>query len=69
MTINPEGLGDGIGRLALGSPFHAWTPDELKQFEAHHKVGTKARLALALMLYLGVRRGDVVTLASMSAMA
>ena len=42
--------------------FHAWTPDEAKQFEAHHKVGTKARLALALMLYLGVRRGDVVTL-------
>jgi hypothetical protein len=23
--------------------FHAWTPDEVKQFEAHHKVGTKAR--------------------------
>jgi len=42
--------------------FHAWTPDEVKQFEAHHKIGTKARLALALMLYLGVRRGDVVTL-------
>jgi integrase len=41
--------------------FHAWTPDEVKQFEAHHKIGTKARLALALMLYLGARRGDVVT--------
>jgi integrase len=34
----------------------------VKQFEAHHKIGTKARLALALMLYLGVRRGDAVTL-------
>ena len=42
--------------------FHTWTPDEVKQFEAHHKIGTKARLALALMLYLGVRRGDAVTL-------
>jgi integrase len=42
--------------------FHAWTPDEVKQFEDRHPVGTKARLALALMLYLGVRRGDVVTL-------
>jgi integrase len=42
--------------------FHAWTPDEVKQFEVHHAIGTKARLALALMLYLGVRRGDVVTL-------
>jgi integrase len=42
--------------------FHAWTPDEVKRFEAHHKIGTKARLALSLMLFLGVRRGDVVTL-------
>jgi integrase len=42
--------------------FHAWTPDEVKQFEAHHAIGTKARLALALMLYLGARRGDVVAL-------
>jgi len=41
--------------------FHTWTPDEVKQFEAHFPVGTKARLALALMLYTGARRGDVVT--------
>jgi hypothetical protein len=27
--------------------FHAWTPDEVMQFEAHHKIGrgTPARLA------------------------
>jgi integrase len=42
--------------------FHTWTPDEVKQFESCHPIGTKARLALALMLYLGARRGDVVTL-------
>jgi integrase len=42
--------------------YHTWSPDEVKQFEAHHKVGTKAHLALALMLYLGVRRGDAVRL-------
>ena len=42
--------------------FHAWTPDEVKQFKTHHKIGSKARLALALLLYLGARRGDVVTL-------
>jgi integrase len=42
--------------------FHSWSPDEVKQFEAHYAVGTKARLALALMLYTGARRGDVVTL-------
>jgi hypothetical protein len=42
--------------------YHTRSPDEVKQFEAHHKVGTKAHLALALMLYLGVRRGDAVRL-------
>ena len=42
--------------------FHTWTPDEVRQFEARHPIGTKARLALSLLLYLGVRRGDVVGL-------
>lgn len=42
--------------------FHTWTVEEVRQYEAKHPIGTKARLALALMLFLGVRRGDVVTL-------
>lgn len=42
--------------------FHQWTVDEVRQYEVKHAIGTKARLALALLLYLGVRRGDVVTL-------
>jgi integrase len=42
--------------------FHTWTLDEVRQFEERHPIGTKARLALGLLLYLGVRRGDVVTL-------
>jgi integrase len=42
--------------------FHTWTAEEVRQFEAQHPIGTKARLALALLLFLGVRRGDVVTL-------
>ena len=40
--------------------FHTWTEDEIAQFEAHHAVGTKARLALALLLYTAQRRSDVV---------
>ena len=44
------------------SGFHTWTVDEVRQFEERHPIGTKARLALALLLFLGVRRGDVVTL-------
>jgi len=40
--------------------FHPWTPAEVRKFEERHPVGTKARLAMALLLYLGCRRSDVV---------
>jgi integrase len=40
--------------------FHAWTLEEIEQFEAAHPVGSKGRLALALMLYLGQRRSDII---------
>ena len=33
--------------------FHSWTEDEIGRFEAHHSVGSTARLALALLLYTG----------------
>jgi hypothetical protein len=40
--------------------FHSWTREEVEQFEARHLIGTKARLAMALLLYTGQRRSDVV---------
>jgi integrase len=39
---------------------HSWTDDEIAQFERHHAIGSRARLALALLLYSGQRRGDVI---------
>lgn len=42
--------------------FHTWTLDEVRQYEAAHPSGTKPRLALALLLYTGARRGDAVLL-------
>lgn len=42
--------------------FHSWTMEEVAQFEQHHALGSKARLALALLLYTGQRRSDVVRL-------
>lgn len=42
--------------------FHAWTPEEIAQFEDAHPIGTTARLALALALYTGQRRSDLVLL-------
>jgi integrase len=60
MRMNPA---REIRRIRYASDgFHPWTVDEVCQFEERHPIGTKARLALALLLYLGVRRGDVVTL-------
>jgi integrase len=38
---------------------HSWTDAEIAQFERYHSVGSRARLALALLLYTGQRRGDV----------
>jgi integrase len=38
--------------------FHTWTEDEIATYEARHPVGSKARLALDLMLWTGQRGGD-----------
>lgn len=42
--------------------FHTWTEDEIAKFEAKHPTGSRARLALALLLYTAQRRSDVVTM-------
>lgn len=36
----------------------AWTEDEVAVYRAHHALGTRERLAIELMLNLGVRRSD-----------
>jgi integrase len=41
---------------------HSWTVGEVEQFERRHPLGTRAHLALALLLYTGVRRSDLVLL-------
>src|SRR5262249_7699500 len=47
-------------RTIKGDGFHCWTDAEIAQFEAHHSIGSKPRLALALLLYTTQRRSDVV---------
>jgi integrase len=52
-----------IKKLKHKSPgHHTWTAAEVEQFERRHPVGTKARLALALLLFTGARRSDVCQL-------
>lgn len=40
--------------------FKTWSEADIEKFEAHFAMGTRQRLALALLLYTGQRRGDVV---------
>jgi integrase len=47
-------------RSIKGDGFHTSTEEEISQFEAHHPMGSKARLAFALLLYTAQRRSDVV---------
>src|SRR5262245_58266885 len=39
---------------------HTWDEAEIARYETRHPVGTKARLAMALMLYTGQRKSDMV---------
>jgi integrase len=41
--------------------FHTWTIGEVRQYIDRHPIGTKAYLTLALLLFTGQRRSDVVT--------
>jgi integrase len=50
----------GFKRQTTG--YHTWTPEELEQYEGYWPIGTKARLAISLLSYTGVRRSDVVRL-------
>ncbi|WP_341991845.1 tyrosine-type recombinase/integrase [Azorhizobium sp. AG788] len=50
-----KGRNDDVG-------FHTWTEEEVRRFETKWPVGTRQRLALDLLLYTGLRRGDAVKL-------
>lgn len=41
---------------------HTWTVAEVRRYQAKWPVGTRERLAMDLLLYTGLRRGDLVQL-------
>jgi integrase len=50
-----------VRKFAISSEgFHSWSENDVGAFEATHKPGTRAHLALSLLLYTGQRRSDVV---------
>lgn len=51
MTAAPKAKTEG---------FKTWGEAEIAAFERHHPIGTRPRLALALLLYTAQRRGDVI---------
>lgn len=54
---NPAAATDSF---KAGDGFHTWTEEEIAQFEERWALGTKPRLALALLLYTGQRRSDII---------
>lgn len=60
VTHNPARDVNLISPVTSG--FRTWTLEEVEQFEDRHPIGTRARLAVALLLYTGVRRSDIVLL-------
>lgn len=58
ISVNPTTGVEGFSKKTDG--FHTWTEAEIAAFEARHPIGSKARLALALLLYTAQRRSDVV---------
>ena len=61
MPANPVA---GIKMLKenTGDGFPMWTEEEIAKFEARWPLGTRERLAFAVLLYTGLRRGDAATL-------
>lgn len=59
MKTNPA---KAVAYLKSENPdgFYTWTVADVEQFKARHPIGTKAYLALHLILLLGQRRSDIV---------
>ncbi|NLS03568.1 tyrosine-type recombinase/integrase [Rhizobium sp. P32RR-XVIII] len=58
VEINPV---TGVSKVNVKSDgFHTWTVEQVEKYRAHHKLGTKSRLAIDILLFLGLRRGDAV---------
>jgi site-specific recombinase XerD len=48
----------GVEKINETVGWHTWTPAEVSAYRSHHKIGSKARLALEIMLNIGARRSD-----------
>lgn len=59
--IAPHNPTSGVRKIKYATDgHHSWTPEETAQYRQCHPLGSKARLALDLLLYTGGRREDAV---------
>lgn len=64
MTTDPT---QGIKRARLKTVgYPTWSEEQIAAYEAKHPAGSRARLALYLLLYTGQRRSDVVRMGRQS---
>jgi integrase len=61
VAVNPT-IGVKLLKGKNKDGFHTWTDKEITRFETRWAIGTRERLALDLLLYTGLSRGDVVRL-------
>jgi integrase len=54
-TFNPA---VGVKKINRTQGWHTWTKAEVAAYRTHHPIGTKARLALELMITVGARISD-----------
>lgn len=54
---NPVEDADQVGQRKL-SGFYSWTEADIAAYQQRHSIGSKARLALEIILWTGQRRGD-----------
>jgi integrase len=58
VTVNPV---TGVSKVENRTDgFHTWTVDQVEKYRSHHKIGTRPRLAIDILLFLGLRRADAV---------
>lgn len=60
ITTDPT---QGVKRAPIKTAgYRTWTEGDIAAFETKHPIGSRARLALALLLFTAQRRGDIVQL-------
>ncbi|MGN7999753.1 tyrosine-type recombinase/integrase [Sphingomonas sp. 22176] len=57
IETNPVADADKVGKDRIEG-FYTWTEEDIAAYQAKHKLGTKARLALEIILWTGQRRSD-----------